>query len=549
MMAAIDRVFQQGPRATESCRLSSSLLFRCLTAGLFLALSACSTAGTGSSTGLAGGTVSCKDGPRPTLDCRGVLQQFARDFKADLSVMTKVTIGAGTTTSKLIEADALSGDIVQQHYQTCSLYNACMISPQDFAAKMEKFHQLQLDVRRVTGPGAVGMPSPSPQNIQINQTNQGPRPAETMGVPAGLSAAQPPLAGPAASPAAESPSRGVDAMLDVLRSGTTALRGSNESSPVAPTGAGASAKDLDTTLTSMLEALKQAVASREPNLGSGRAVVSSFTQEGQSFVGPLGAVLQERVTSILQSQPIFNPPQRARGIAIKDLASVQNPNTPQGQAAIYGTDLAITGSYQRQGEQIALRLSALDVNGREVAQTSQVIPASTVPAVLPAAAANAAETAQRLASLAGLGPKTQGNARVEVTTNRPGAGTSFRLGEEIRYFVISSTDGYLYLFHVDAERSVTQIFPNEYQPDARIQPGAPLEVPAQGAKFRFEASPPFGLETTLAVISPSPLERQTVDELKTALSRPATARGISLKPATGQSSSVIWNATTVLIRP
>jgi hypothetical protein len=34
-----------------------------------------------------------------------------------------------------------------------------------------------------------------------------------------------------------------------------------------------------------------------------------------------------------------------------------------------------------------------------------------------------------------------------------------------------------------------------------------VEVPGPGAPFRFEAVPPFGLATTLAVVTPTPLNR------------------------------------------
>jgi hypothetical protein len=223
---------------------------------------------------------------------------------------------------------------------------------------------------------------------------------------------------------------------------------------------------------------------------------------------------------------------------------------------MYGSDLAIAGTYQVQGPQIELELTAVDGSGRQLGQVAQAIPAAAVPAVPTAPPENATETNALLQAIERqLGPRARGDARVEVTTDRPGAGAAYRLGEEIRYFVTSTTDGYLYIFHVDAQNAATQLYPNDYQPEARIAVGAALEVPPAGAPFRLEASPPFGLETTVAIVAPAPLDAAALETVARGLSRPAqgTLRGIAVRPAptAGPSGSraLVWNAVTVLVRP
>ena len=177
---------------------------------------------------------------------------------------------------------------------------------------------------------------------------------------------------------------------------------------------------------------------------------------------------------------------------------------------------------------------------------------------------------QLLDSLNQLGPRAQGDSKVEVTTNRPGAGANFRLGEEIRYFVTSTIDGYLYLFHIDADKNVLRIFPNQYQRQAKISAGVALEVPPPGAPFKFEASPPFGLETTFAVVTSAPLDEKDFQMVESGFAKPkqevpalVATRGISVRPveaapsAPGSASTpapaapaqLVWNSVTVLIRP
>src|SRR6478672_4764276 len=94
------------------------------TAGVAVFLSACATTGV-NPTGVMGNQIMCPAGPRPAIDCRGVLQQYSRDFKVDLGLMSKTTVGLGMTSTKLTEADALTSDLLQHSYQTCTLYNAC----------------------------------------------------------------------------------------------------------------------------------------------------------------------------------------------------------------------------------------------------------------------------------------------------------------------------------------------------------------------------------------------------------------------------------------
>jgi hypothetical protein len=566
-------------------------------------MAGCAGGSLGSPTGLSGGQVTCPDGPRQTLDCRGVLQQFARDFKADLNFMSKAQLSAAAATSKLIEADALSGDIIQHHYQTCSLYNACVISRQEFSAQMDKLHQIQLDVRRTLGFGSTTAVA-AQQNIQITQPGA---PLSSSGFPTlpqgdtfpstppGVYAPSPPGTSPAfpdpnqgatvpqpgtdgwgnvqpTSPtsgdpsgtmnpptSAGSPTNKVDAVLDLLRNGSKMFRDAGQrpgTQGPTPSEAAAPQQDLDTSLGSMLTALKQNLATRRPALASGRAVIGNFTEQGRPYSGPLGALLQQRLNAIVQSEMIFKsaPVRQTRGITVQQVAGVQDPNNPKALGAIYGSDVAIAGTYRPEGDHINVQLTALDTKGTELAQVSQDIPAGAVPSVLPTAPPNAADTNQLLTALNQLGPKTNGQARVDVTTNRPGAGAAFRLGEEIRFLVSSTTSGYLYLLHIDAGKNVTRIFPNEYQSEARIPAGAALEVPAPGAPFRFEASPPFGLETTLAFVTVSPLDERGLRDIGSGLQQPAT-RGISVRPVGGMapadpsSPGYVWNTVTVLITP
>lgn len=636
--------------------------------GVAILLSACATTGV-SPTGLTGGQVGCPEGPRQSLDCRGALQQYARDFKADLSFMSKAQVGLGITSTKLTEADALSSDLIQHYYQTCTLYNACILTRQEYAAKTEKLQEIQLLVRRALLGGGYG----AQQSIQINPPFGGPPPgggfppppggfppsggfppppggAPPVGYPqqsgtfhpgepvypqAGAAGYPPPLGQPypgqpstypgqvppggqgatpgltVTIPPTQGPQDRVDTILNILREGSKLLREQtppaqtapapgtslstqpplSASMPVLPPGSSPGVgtpmvamaqpataptaplhEDLDARLRAMLVALKQEVARTDPARASGQVVVGNFTEEGQPWSSPLGALLQERVATLVETEGLFKPASGVltRGITIKQVAAVENPNDPKALSALYNTDLAIAGTYRPQPERVFVRLTALNDRGGELAQVGNEISTRAIPDVVAAAPANAADTSQLLNSLNQLGPRSQGDAKVEVTTNRPGAGANFRLGEDIRYFVTSTIDGYLYLFHIDADKNVLRIFPNQYQREARTSAGATLEVPVPGAPFKFEASPPFGLETTFAIVTVAPLDEKDFQMVEGGFAKPkhevpalVATRGVSVKPVEPASSApgsastpapappaqLVWNSVTVLIRP
>ncbi|MDE2483936.1 MAG: DUF4384 domain-containing protein, partial [candidate division NC10 bacterium] len=519
-------------------------LARCLSLLVPLFLAACATSGV-SPTGLYGDPVQCVEGPRQTLDCRGAAEQYKRDIRADFSYVGQATAGVGLSTTKLMEADALSTDLKEQYFHLCAQYNACLISRQEFVEKTERLREIQARVRNAAYGYFAG------QNIQINPPPYGvPPPMGGYPPPGGVSFPPPPQSGmpqPSGSvsaPASPAPTPGgvvgstpsqqdrVDAILNILREGNRLLKekgptppGSSlpdqiKSASVAPLPESAALgiastprpeQDLDGSLRSMLVSLKETIAQQHPTLAVGRTVVGNITEEGQTWASPLGAFLQERVARLVEEESIFKPvlALRTRGITITQVAAADHPNDPKSLGALYQADMAIMGRFKPVGEQVEVQLAALDGAGTsELAKVTGVISALAIPSTLPVTATNAAETGQLLQSLNQLGQQSGNGRRVEITTNRPGLGTSFKRGEEIRYFVTSSLDGYLYLFHVDAEGGIKRVFPNMYQRETRIEAGAWVQVPGPGAPFKFEASTPYGLETTFAIVTDAMLDER-----------------------------------------
>ena len=371
-------------------------------------------------------------------------------------------------------------------------------------------------------------------------------------------------------PPVDNPQTRGDAVLSLLRQGSQLLRDQAAAQGTAPANSGAVSSapvtppqgNLDDNLRGILQSLKKNVQSKNPAKAGGQVIVGNLTEEGQSWSSPLGALLRDRLDNLVQSGQIFRASggPKTRGITVKQVAAVQNPNDPAALGALYDADLSITGTYKAQSDRISLNLNATDPGGTQLARARGDLPAASVPNVVSDSAQNDAQTQQLYNALEGLGPKSQAGFKVDITTNQPGAGASFRLGDEIKYFVTSTMDGYLYLFHSDADKNVTRIFPNQYQPEARISAGTTLEVPVAGAPFKFEASPPFGLETTFVVVTRTPLNEADFQRIEGGFAKPkgdvvalVGTRGVAVKASSAGANAAgperVWNSVTVLIRP
>lgn len=79
----------------------------------------------------------------------------------------------------------------------------------------------------------------------------------------------------------------------------------------------------------------------------------------------------------------------------------------------------------------------------------------------------------------------RGNAMVTVDLNR----LSFNDGDEAQLRILSSQDGYLYIFNVTQDERITVLAPNRYVPETRVQAGTEYVFPtdalmAKGVKLR-----------------------------------------------------------------
>ncbi|MCZ6492202.1 MAG: DUF4384 domain-containing protein, partial [Acidobacteria bacterium] len=83
----------------------------------------------------------------------------------------------------------------------------------------------------------------------------------------------------------------------------------------------------------------------------------------------------------------------------------------------------------------------------------------------------------------------------------------FAEGDLLTLAVQSERNGYLYIFDINAEKKITQLFPNQFAPENSIQAGQLLTIPSKSDPYQFRAGSPFGKSVVVAVVTTEPWSR------------------------------------------
>ncbi|MBI3947238.1 MAG: DUF4384 domain-containing protein [Armatimonadetes bacterium] len=106
-------------------------------------------------------------------------------------------------------------------------------------------------------------------------------------------------------------------------------------------------------------------------------------------------------------------------------------------------------------------------------------------------------------ALAQLGLHSAGIA-LEARLDRPD-GSLYYWGEPITISFQVDQPCYVYLFNVDTSRRVTQLFPNPFRENARVEPGRWYRVPGEGEEWELAIEGELGEEEIIAVASTEPI--------------------------------------------
>jgi hypothetical protein len=80
----------------------------------------------------------------------------------------------------------------------------------------------------------------------------------------------------------------------------------------------------------------------------------------------------------------------------------------------------------------------------------------------------------------------------------------FLVGDQMRLAIESALSGYLYVFDIDAEHKVTQLFPNQFEKDNALPASTQVKIPDIRARYQFTADKPYGTSTIVALVTRAP---------------------------------------------
>jgi Caspase domain/Domain of unknown function (DUF4384) len=90
---------------------------------------------------------------------------------------------------------------------------------------------------------------------------------------------------------------------------------------------------------------------------------------------------------------------------------------------------------------------------------------------------------------------------------------TYLVGDTAQISVVSGKPGYLYLFYIQADKSVVCLFPNKIQKENYIHSKTKIVIPAQDDQFRLRIAEPTGTEVLKAIVTKQPLKSLDLKQL------------------------------------
>jgi len=230
----------------------------------------------------------------------------------------------------------------------------------------------------------------------------------------------------------------------------------------------------------------------------------------------LRLVERERLAKVLEEQKLDN-------------SGLVDPEKAAQIGKLLGAGKLIAGGFTRLGSMVSIDARLIDVETGKVEEGSAEQVFGRIQGEGEEVHALARQLATRfhraitgewlphasLSDRAGLSPGAEidplallergdGGIRLEVKLDRD-EGSTYRWGETMRISFRVDTPCHVYLFNVDTARQVTQLYPNEWHRDERVEANRWYQVPGPGEEWELVIEGEMGLEEIIAIASTRPL--------------------------------------------
>ena len=166
-----------------------------------------------------------------------------------------------------------------------------------------------------------------------------------------------------------------------------------------------------------------------------------------------------------------------------------------------GMQALITGNFFNGDSAVTVFLNLVQIEtGTLLSKIEFDVPKNSIPASVSIVPDNYNDALYVLNELSNMGEGQSDELGVKVWTTR-GDGGTYRAGEEMIIQFFASQDCYIKLYHIDVDKRMSLIFPNQFYPDNHIRSGRIYKIPDSKYPFQFVLGAPFGLEFIKVIAS------------------------------------------------
>ncbi len=298
-------------------------------------------------------------------------------------------------------------------------------------------------------------------------------------------------------------------------------------------------------------ALKDAVESFAPASGEKLVVgIGSLTYADKKIGSGFSRYLQEKLGLALTGSARLEYLDRDKLDDILKTAElcvsdVFDPKTAV-QVNLKGIQALISGTFFDAGETVKVYLDLVDVGAGTFKGKVEVdLPKQDIPPTLSLLPDNYKEAISVVKEIGEVQESGSGSFTVKAWTPR-GDGGTYKDGEKLVVNFRSSLDCYIRLFHVDVNKRMKLIFPNQYSSVNFIRANETYEIPDDSYPFSFNLGAPYGTEFIKVVASTVPF---TDDEAAFrdlgAATRSIVTRGMGPKKAGARTAETILSYTII----
>jgi hypothetical protein len=293
---------------------------------------------------------------------------------------------------------------------------------------------------------------------------------------------------------------------------------------------------IESRLAAAVEELDSS-AWEDPETGGGQKVVAlgSLTYSDTGIGSEFSAYLGQKLRAALRDSPRFqvsdsdniDEVMEQMKIALSGLAD--ETGGPEIGKLKSATAL-LEGRYYEEGSDIVLNLelteveTGLSIAGEELRLARRDIPGDI--ALLPA---NYQDAMEVVGELSDLMKSSNEGLETRVWTAR-GNGATYRDGENLVIRFFANRPCFIKVYHIDVNKKMSLIFPNDYYSDNRIEADKIYSIPDDHYPFRFELGEPYGTEFIKVIASTRQFEdiEEAFSDLGRAEGRVMT-RGLAVK--------------------